>query len=75
MRAVFFFFKKFSQQEENFKRQKAAVLDVRPSDLVRILCLEASISFRLIIQSNLSTTATLETEEIGRCRELAVMGR
>jgi len=27
------------------------------------------------VQANLSTTATLGTEESGRCREVAVMGR
>ena len=30
-------FKKFSQQEEKFKRQKEALLEVRPHDFVRIL--------------------------------------
>ena len=29
----------------------------------------------IIIQLNLSTTATLGTEESGRCGEVAVMGR
>ena len=37
----FFFFKKLSPLEEKFKRQKPALLEVRPSDLVRILCLAA----------------------------------
>ena len=34
----FFFSKKLSPLEEKFKRQKPALLEVRPSDLVRILC-------------------------------------
>ena len=32
-------------------------------------------SQELLLQSNFSTTATLGTEESGRCRELVVMGR
>ena len=58
----------------NSSKQKPKYRKARSESIDKLSCIR-KLGLEKYIQSNLYTTATLGTEECGRCREIGVMER